>query len=234
MWRFVKEMNIDEEPEQKVYGVLTDYDLSSWADSMGPDYTETSQQRTGTLPYMAQEVLKGTSQSHLYRHDVESLFNIMLLMSARHTIGIPEGEEKPRVVMQNSGMALPYQDWFNEPQYHKLGSIKGGFFSDMEAIELSPTFEDFRVWLQRLRCRFSEGFALKNAHVRRQRREEWGRGPPGEPVPFDNETLGGWIDYPSLIETARQLEGQLEGLTVRYDPKPVPPAPTSTGVQAYA
>jgi len=127
MHRLIEWKNTKGEREQKVYGVLTDYDLSSWMESMNPDYTKTSQQRTGTPPYMAQELLKGTSPLHLYRHDVESLFYIMLLMSARHTIGTPEGEEKSRVIMRGS-TGLPYQDWFNEPRYHMLGALKAAFF----------------------------------------------------------------------------------------------------------
>ena len=83
MYRLLEEMNANGEKVYKVYGVLTNYDLSSWTDSLNPNYTKTSQQWTGTPPYMAQELLKGTSHLYLYRHDVKSLFYIMLLMSAR-------------------------------------------------------------------------------------------------------------------------------------------------------
>ena len=85
MYRSIEEAG---EKPKKVYGVLTDYDLSSWTNSLNPDYTKTSQQRTGTPPYMAQELLRGLSPLHLYRHDVESLFYVMLLVSARHSIEI--------------------------------------------------------------------------------------------------------------------------------------------------
>src|ERR1700753_780866 len=69
MCRIVNEINAHGQEEQKVYGVVTEYDLSSWTEHLKGDYTRTSQQRTGTPPYMAQELLKGTSTSHLYRHD---------------------------------------------------------------------------------------------------------------------------------------------------------------------
>ena len=58
MCRITEEMNAEGKTERKVYGVLTDYDLSSWAEEMKSSYTKTSQQRTGTPPYMAQELLK--------------------------------------------------------------------------------------------------------------------------------------------------------------------------------
>src|SRR5712691_3711440 len=61
----------------KVHGVLTDYDLSSWMASLNSDYSKTSQQRTGTPPFMAYGLPDGKDTLHLYRHDVESLFYTM-------------------------------------------------------------------------------------------------------------------------------------------------------------
>jgi hypothetical protein len=145
------------EGERKVYGVLTDYDLSSWTSLMNSNYEKTSQQRTGTPPYMAHELLRNTSNIHLYRHDLESLFYIMLLMAARHTIGTPEGENGRRVITRKS-KRLPFQDWFNEPRYHVLGSLKGSFLSELQPITLSPVFEDFLPWLEDLQQCFSSGF----------------------------------------------------------------------------
>ena len=154
MCRFIEE---EGKPEQ-VYGVLTDYDLSSWTDSSNPDDTKTSQQWIGTPPYMAQELLIGESPIHLYRHDIESLFYVMLLVSAHHTIEVPKGR-KPRMHTLNS-TTLPYQDWFNERPYHTLGTLKSIFFLYKQPIELSPDFEDFRPWLKGLQYCFSEGVMI--------------------------------------------------------------------------
>jgi len=106
--------------------VLTDYDLSSLTAKMNSDYTKTLRQRTGTPLYMAHELLKRTSTLHLYRHDLESLFYIMLLMASRHTIETPKGEKRPRVVMEGS-KGLPYQNRFDEPHYDVLGLRKGAY-----------------------------------------------------------------------------------------------------------
>jgi len=207
-----------------VYGVLTDYDLSSWVDTLNPDYTKTSQQRTGTPPYMAQELLKGTSPVHLYRHDVESFFYIMLLIAARHTIKTPEGEEKPRVMMRRS-RRLPFQKWFNEQSYDTLGSLKGTFFSDMQRIELSRVFEDFRPWLRVLQHCFSTGFKRKPDRSYDDL-PDWFRAGNGPAVSqFDDETLGGYIKYDAIIKPATHLHGALEGLVVR-DPR-FPSVPAS-------
>ena len=233
MCRFLEETNADGEVEVKVHGVLTDYDLSSWTRDLKSDYTKTSQQRTGTPPYMAQELLKGTSPLHLYRHDIESLFNIMLLMGARHTIGTPKGEKKPRVIMRKSGV-LPYEDWFNESRHFTLGSLKGTFLVDMQAIELSPVFEDFRPWLKGLQHCFSTGFK-KRPSPSDDELPEWAvaltkAGVQPATVQFDDETLGGYIKYATVIAPVQHLRGQLKGLVIR-DPKyPLALKPSTSAV----
>jgi len=198
-----------------VYGVLTDYDLSSWKEELKTDYTMTSQQRTGTPPYMAHELLMGTSRTHLYRHDIESLFHIMLLMCGRHTIVHSSGQAdtgaKSGVVMRKG--KLPYQRWFEERDYDALGEHKAAFFTYTKAIELSPAFEDFRAWLQALQYRFSNGFIFRLTDV--SRKKQVGSSADGLP-PFDDETLGGHINYSSFIEPVGRLTGQLEGLIIRY------------------
>jgi hypothetical protein len=54
-------------------------------------------------------------------------------------------EAKRGVVMREG--KLPYENWFDELDYATLGALKGTFFWDMEAIELSSAFEDFHTWL---------------------------------------------------------------------------------------
>ncbi|KAH8814647.1 hypothetical protein DL96DRAFT_1560959 [Flagelloscypha sp. PMI_526] len=59
-----------------VYGVLNDFDLSSDQSTEGPP---TSNQRTGTAPFMAIDLLKrDPPPRHLYRHDLESLYYIIV------------------------------------------------------------------------------------------------------------------------------------------------------------
>ena len=200
MCRIIKKLGAEDE----VYGVLIDYDLSSWAASLKNNCTKTSQRQTGTPPYMAHEILTDASNIHLYRHDVESLFYIMLLTCARHRFS-SSGKTKWSVVMRTG--ELPYERWFNVWDYDTLGSLKALFFTQMQPIELSPPFEDFRPWLEHLQYCFSDGFELKNNHERRKRREEL--------PPFEDETLKGTIDYSSFIQPIQHLTGELEGLSVR-------------------
>ncbi|KAJ3990882.1 kinase-like domain-containing protein, partial [Lentinula boryana] len=67
----------------KIYGVLNDFDLSSRVQSM--DKGPTSNHRTGTRPFMSIDLLNANWEGgHLYRHDIESLFYIMLCLACRY------------------------------------------------------------------------------------------------------------------------------------------------------
>jgi hypothetical protein len=214
----------------KVHGVLTDFDLASRAALMNIDYTKTSQQRTGTPPFMAHGLLDGTDPLHLYRHDVESLFYIMLILATHYTIELPkEGEDGGVQIRQGR---LRFQDWFDAPNYDTLGGMKWHFFAKLGAFEVSPSFKDFRDWLLKLRRSFSRGFCAKQQRLHEEDTMEDDTEEScdeGAPAPFDNETLGGHVTYSALIQPARHLRGELEGLIVRYDPTSLPP-PYSTGV----
>ncbi|KAJ3889011.1 protein kinase [Lentinula edodes] len=85
----------------KVYGVLNDFDLSSRVRDM--DKGPTSKQRTGTRPFMSLDLLNPDWEGgHLYRHDLESLFYIMLCLACRYEApGVPAPEPRP------------YSEWFS-------------------------------------------------------------------------------------------------------------------------
>ena len=134
------------------------------------------------------------------------------------------------------GSELPYQEWFDiQDSWTKLGMYKHCFFLHSEAIELSPPFEDFRLWLKDLRCDISRGFRYKRFHPsncplsRREQKEAEElahRGKSTPVLPFDDDTLDGCVIYSSIIEPTCYLKGELEGLIIRYDTPP-PPLPTS-------
>ena len=174
---------------------------------------------------MAHELLNGASATHLYRHDLESLFYIMLLLCGRHTLGYMQGKDRrgpSRVVMRVEDR--PYQDWFDQQDYTTLGNNKSTFFTRYQPIKLSPSFEIFHTWLRDLQFKFSKGFNIKSAYAMDlQRHKELG-GSADEIAPFDDETLEGRIDYPSFIELVPRLGGKLKGLVIRYDPKAIPPS----------
>jgi serine/threonine protein kinase len=211
----------------KVYGVLTDFDLSSWTASLTGDYKSTSQQRTGTPPYMAYELLKGTENLHLYRHDVESLFYIMLILASHYEIHIPQDTEKEAggVRMRRDPEVLPYERWFDQPLYEALADFKSSFLRDSRTkLDLTPSFEDFRDWIESIRWSFRLGVLAHDnhrVHLEAIERSRNGQSGASRVAPtFDSETLGGHVCYSMLIDSARGLRGKLEGLIVRYDTTP--------------
>ena len=219
MCRIRAEVNVEGKREWKVYGVLMDFDLSSWTERLEGVYTRTSQQRTGTPPYMASELLKATNVTHMYRHDLESLFYIMLLVCGRYTLeDVEDGvsKEVTRKVVKRKGN-LPYEEWFNQQNYRALGKDKDSFISDVDPIDLSPPFKDFLEWLTIIRLRLSDGFLAQAEHEKREWREKYDGAPVGEPTPFDQETLGGQVTYYStIIRPIHLLKGDLKGLEIRY------------------
>ena len=223
MCRIIKKMNEAGVLEVKeVYGVLTDYDLSSWTASLTLDYTKTSQQTTGTPPFMARGLLNGTDALHLYRHDVESLFYIILILATHYEIEAPEKGKGGGVRTRQGFKVLPYQAWFDEPSYEALASFKNTFIEDFRYLNLSPIFEDFRGWLGDLRKYFRRGIRSKLAH--KDEEEECGPGgSEGRVIPtFDEETLGGHVNYSALVGPVGNLTGELKDLVVRYLPPPLP------------
>ena len=219
MCRIEEGIDAKGQQERKVYGVLTDYDLSSWTEHLKGDYTRTSQQRTGTPPYMAQELLEPKCTNHLYRHDVESLFYVMLLMCGRHTFSNAKDEEATRRVVMRKDF-LPYKDWFGEQDYEKLAMIKRDFILQQKTIHLSDEFEAFGGWLENISISLCNGFKTKQPVVRtRWQLEEDGESAGGvkPPEPSDDETLGGNVTYSAIIKPIRYLGGELQGLIVRYN-----------------
>ncbi|KAG0696690.1 hypothetical protein DFH29DRAFT_1082776 [Suillus ampliporus] len=74
-------------------GVLNDYDLSSLVITPGPQGNE----RTGTVPFMALDLLSPKGQrgqvEHLYRHDLESFMWVLVWVCLRYRNGVllPQG-----------------------------------------------------------------------------------------------------------------------------------------------
>jgi Fungal protein kinase len=58
----------------KVYAVLNDFDLAVSADVK----STSSKQRTGTKPFMVIDPLRPDPPVHMYRHDLESMFYVLI------------------------------------------------------------------------------------------------------------------------------------------------------------
>ena len=81
--------------EDRVVGVLNDWDLATALSASSTPNTD----RTGTVPFMASQLLSTQNVPHLFRHDVESFMWVFLWVC-----GCSDGSEKEVPV-------APYQTW---------------------------------------------------------------------------------------------------------------------------
>ena len=59
-------------------GVVNDWDMASHLGDKGEVLTSTARHRTGTLPFMACDLLVNKPPVNIYRHDLESFFYILI------------------------------------------------------------------------------------------------------------------------------------------------------------
>ncbi|KAG7440619.1 uncharacterized protein BT62DRAFT_997656 [Guyanagaster necrorhizus] len=126
-------------------GVLNDFDLSAYRHETGPS----SRQRTGTLPYMAYELLisdeNGHPPKHLYRHDVESIFYVILLLCCRYEV-VAKQHLDGRPILERTKVHSPFKSWY---KLDRDGLKKKGYFL-IAANSFLPivnrSFTDFQPW----------------------------------------------------------------------------------------
>ncbi|KAJ3977301.1 protein kinase [Lentinula raphanica] len=163
--------------EGKVYGVLNDFDLSSTVARMaqGPS----SKERTGTRPFMSPDLLNSLWKGgHFPRHDLESLFFIILCLVCRYDelYGLRPCAE-PR----------PFTKWFVGSDAD-VYAYKVSFIFDSPDPPIQPYFTTFEPWVTALRDCLADGYEhrpkIRASNVAQPRA-----------VDYDWETLGGTVTY---------------------------------------
>ncbi|KAJ3782794.1 hypothetical protein GGU10DRAFT_389589 [Lentinula aff. detonsa] len=169
------------ERDGKKYGVLNDWDLAIWINNEHDE--PTSLIRSGTRPYMAHEQQsvhwKGP---HRYRHDLESIFYVMLLLACLYSDPnekVPHFEDKE----------FRFEEWHRKDDEFlrraKISVVHAAPFRP----PVSPFFIGFRLWSTRLQERLLLGFVHLKIHITQAAMQE-ARQPNKLPT-FDMETLGG-------------------------------------------
>ncbi|KAK0478803.1 hypothetical protein IW261DRAFT_1337140, partial [Armillaria novae-zelandiae] len=186
-----------------IRGVLNDFDLSSLRSATGASST----QRTGTLAYMAYELLSsdenGQPPKHLYRHDVESVFYVILLLLCRYKfVGTQSSSQEAR-----RKVASPFDHWYTLTRA-QLKTEKGYFLLRGASPMVNRGFHDFQTWVDDLCQQFMLGF-----HNLASNESSKKRGKTTEP--FDEETLGDHISYSVIVDICSQFAGS--ALVVRND-----------------
>ncbi|KAJ3928148.1 MAG: protein kinase [Lentinula lateritia] len=129
-----------------IYGVLNDFDHSSRVRDM--DKGPTSNQRTGTRPFMSVDLLSPVWEGgHLYRHDLESLCYIMLCLACRYEApGAPAPE--PRA----------YSLWFSGTD-REIFNNKTTFLHDrFQSLPIQSYFAGFKRPLRKIYRQLRAGY----------------------------------------------------------------------------
>ena len=64
--------------EGRSKGIVNDWDMASHLDDAGDVPLSAARHRTGTIPFMARDLLVDNPPPHLYRHDLESFYYILV------------------------------------------------------------------------------------------------------------------------------------------------------------
>ena len=124
-------------------GMLIDTDLATGVDISGESQRSGAQQMTGTLKYMAIEVIQLAIRDahhdleHTYRHDLESFLYVFLSMCVSYGWGEKETKH-----------ADAFRNWYigshKDMVIAKRGSMERDTFKSMVLTEFSPAFEDVK------------------------------------------------------------------------------------------
>ncbi|KAH6667434.1 hypothetical protein B0J14DRAFT_619990 [Halenospora varia] len=117
-------------------GRLIDLDLAKELDSVPSGASH----RTGTMQFMAVEVLEG--KGHTYRHDLESFLYVFIWMCIRY--GHEDGDDNPKAKkrIRQPAAASCLRDWYTgtytQIARNKLGDMDKNRFEDIIAYVLFP------------------------------------------------------------------------------------------------
>ncbi|KAJ3892939.1 protein kinase [Lentinula edodes] len=128
----------------KIYGVLNDFDLSARVEEMNK-----SDIRTGTKPFMSLDMLDSYWKGgHLYRHDLESLFYVMLCLASRY--------EQPGVAAVEP---RAYSLWFSGTN-REIFHDKFTFLIDpfVQSLPIRSYFAGFKRWLRKIHRELCRGY----------------------------------------------------------------------------
>ncbi|KAF5392059.1 hypothetical protein D9757_003295 [Collybiopsis confluens] len=191
--------------DRQVLGVLNDFDLSTSVRTKGAS----SDSRTGTKPFMASDLLdREWERGHMYRHDLESLFYIMLIQCCLYS--------SPSQLWPDAKQG--YRRWFIEGDHNLVKTKRAFFITPLNNPPIHLYFERFRPWVTTIHAQFARGY------IRRSIVES---GDPDDmallnlsSASFDWDTLGGLLTYDSLYSIMRNFpcgdnSAETEALIVR-------------------
>jgi serine/threonine protein kinase len=122
------------------HGILNDFDLA--IRNNAPDHY--SLERTGTLPFMAFDLLRNSAQPHLFRHDAESLFYVLVWIAVHYD---EQGCFVQPKVLDN---------WMVTDCKTMMSSKSAFWNNPLETLKLTNFYEGLRLWITLLSVPFIE------------------------------------------------------------------------------
>ncbi|KAG6830575.1 hypothetical protein H0H92_016026 [Tricholoma furcatifolium] len=150
--RDLSENNLMFEPlkDGKKKGILNDWDMSSFVDDNNEIPLSHATHRTGTVPFMARDLLTKSPPAHLYRHDLESFFYILVWVSVHYDFS-QNVRDKSRALQKKWD-----REDLDDVRYAKIAFISD-FFHKQEIFNIvPPKCEALRPWLEALWILFHE------------------------------------------------------------------------------
>ncbi|KAJ3753838.1 hypothetical protein EV360DRAFT_2983, partial [Lentinula raphanica] len=121
-----------------VTGVLCDWDLSSAVDDDGVVISSNATHRTGTYPFLATELLTDKPPVHLYRHDLESFFYILIWAGLHYSFS----DEGAKYLVKDEVKIWMDAEHHGQAQDNKLAMITGvGSIANRVFQQFHPDFQ---------------------------------------------------------------------------------------------
>ncbi|KAF9461056.1 hypothetical protein BDZ94DRAFT_1264469 [Collybia nuda] len=145
----------------RIQGVLNDWDMASPVDANGDVSPSTKSFATGTIPFMAYDLLGENPPPHLYRHDLESFMYILIWAAIHYDFTT---KQKLPIVSSLAG-------WDHKSR-RVVRQAKGVFLFDANGVE--PVFQHVRQefkkvleeWIIPLHAMFAGAMAAKPKDTR--------------------------------------------------------------------
>ncbi|KAJ3883193.1 protein kinase [Lentinula edodes] len=184
--------------EGRIYGVLNDFDLSSRIEDLNKNPTFNVVNHTGTRPFMSYDLLNSSwKRGHLYRHDLESLFYIILCLACRYRKpGVPADEPRP------------FSKWYSGSDKDICGEKCVFLFNPYTDLPIQPYFAGFTSWLWLLFEDFCAGYKQRPIYHRSTSKKYPEYFYDSEGLRFDWTTLNKCVTYARMRLIMSSFEGQ--------------------------
>lgn len=179
--------------------ILNDFDLAARLKKGGfPAKPSDSTHRTGTLPFMARDLVKAmatpeqTKMIHTIRHDLESVFWVALWCSV-YVVEPNLAEQGALTWKERNEFLSKLQTGSHDTISNKKIAIIWDYDSRMlRNVPLSPSFSAMRGWLDVFRSRLEEGLTAGKVWKSRQEKKARRRGEGLKAGEEQEETTDTW------------------------------------------